>query len=1145
MTGNDREHRNGDVSIGDIVSVGRDKADRYSKQLKDALREARNEEDVRLGTHKFLIDLSKDLSINVKIYNERVVLTGGRIDSLFDNVIFEFKKPRHFRTDSGIEEAIQGRLSGEKRKGGLVQYLLSLAINESRNIEELQRSLSSKIGVGFDGESFVFVRYMFSETEEIPLSDLKEQIENVGVLPGWLPSNLDGNFIRTPQRDLKTALRFLYLHLRAISPKEPLQAKSVSRRFGEKSTHFNNHLSIIHKKLKTALASHNLHAETFYGEWERVFGKVYGDISTTTSTVLRSLSDEYKDIVDFSTGEEDIEQFIFSIHTYYNIILKLIASELLSALLNPFSRTGTILSLTDEKFKERITAILKGDYFKIVGITNFFEEGFFEWWLHVWDSEINSVIREIISLLQEMEITTSIIKPEVIGDMVKETYHDLMPRSLRHLLGEYFTPDWLADYVIERSGFSGKVGERFLDPACGSGTFITFAIRKKIMANKDMDRQGLIKEILSSITGFDLNPISVIASKTNYLLALGDITNLDFEIKIPVFYCDSILTPAVHAKQKEDSNHFEIDTFCGTFTVPAFNQSQDVENILDVVKIAIDSGFSDDEFLRKIKQLGENMDVEAALALFHKVGELTEQDKNGLWIPILKNAFAPVYSRNQYDYCIGNPPWVNWHHMSKSYRELTLPIWWSYDIFNKSAYDARTTHDDFAMAFTYVSSDHYLKANGKLSFVLSQSFFKSNKGGEGFRKFRITKKGSPSVPLKVIEVTDLVKVKPFNKVANRASVLLLERGKDTIYPVSYNVWKPNQKVNEHDSLNTVLKKVDVETLQAIPIKGTSNEKDLRTSWLTLSPDRHLVGAQVLGESTYKGHKGVEPSGAKGIYILKEPVPFGENLLRICNNSSRGKEPKIRDLGEHHGLVESDFIFPSISGRNIKQFGTSGGSYILIPHFRKKGVHNAVAETDMKVNYTRTYEWLLHWKEVLLETRIRNSKFYSEKRDPFYVLDNVGLYTFNTYKVVWREQNKRMVSCVISRKSVEPLAGKLIIPDSKVIFYGTDVEDDAHYLCAILNSDVVTEVIDAYVIETQRGTEIFKNIAIPQFNKDNSIHLELAGLSKKAHSFVLEGKDLSSTLTKINTKVTELFASLKDKENHSSQKRLVNIEHAFK
>ena len=49
--------------------------------------------------------------------------------------------------------------------------------------------------------------------------------------------------------------------------------------------------------------------------------------------------------------------------------------------------------------------------------------------------------------------------------------------------------------------------------------------------------------------------------------------------------------------------------------------------------------------------------------------------------------------------------------MSDTYRKQTLDIWLSYDIFNKSAYDKITTHDDFAMAVTYVSIDHYCKNN--------------------------------------------------------------------------------------------------------------------------------------------------------------------------------------------------------------------------------------------------------------------------------------------------------------------------------------------------------------------------------------------------------------------------------------------------
>ena len=130
--------------------------------------------------------------------------------------------------------------------------------------------------------------------------------------------------------------------------------------------------------------------------------------------------------------------------------------------------------------------------------------------------------------------------------------------------------------------------------------------------------------------------------------------------------------------------------------------------------------------------------------------------------------------------------------MSKSYRKQTLPIWLSYDIFNKSAYDKITTHDDFAMAFTYVSADHYLKNKGKLCFVISQAFFKSKKGGEGFRKFKITRENL-NVPLKVEKVVDMVAVKPFSEVANRTSVLLIEKGKTTQYPVPYFVWTPKEK----------------------------------------------------------------------------------------------------------------------------------------------------------------------------------------------------------------------------------------------------------------------------------------------------------------------------------------------------------------
>lgn len=919
------------------VIIGRDKSERYAKQLRDAVRNATGEEDIRQATYGFLVSLATEVGINVRLRNERVVISGGRIDSLYDNIAFEFKDPNTFSTPAGIEEAVHGRKKGESRQGGLVEYLISLAIEESSNMDDFLRHLSAKIGIGFDGSSFVFVRYIVLEGKEVPLEELKTRIRaKHNEPPQWLPDYFDGAFTQQTQKDLKAGLRFLYLYMRAISPRDPLKPINVSKRFGEKSSYFRKHLNVLYGLLWESLTlKKEPHVDTLYGEWNRVFGKVYGDIGSATREIREQLTDEYKDAVDFSRfGGLDIQLLIFAIHTYYNIILKFLVSELLQALLNPFSRRSTTLALTDEKFKKRMAETMNGEYFKIVGVENFFEAGFFEWWLYVWNDDLSSMLREVIQLMEELEVTTSIIKPELIGDTVKETYHSLMPQPLRHLLGEYFTPDWLAEYAVINSGFKGELGETFLDPACGSGTFLALAVKRKIMANQNTERKVLIHDIIKTVVGFDLNPISVIASKTNYLLTLGDLEDLDFIVKIPVFQCDSILTPAVHAKQKENAQAFEIDTFCGTFTVPAFETRDQVEELLDIVKSALINNFTDDQYKQKLSQLKVSVNVDSALSLFKKIIDLNNDNRNGLWIPILKNAFAPVYSRWQFDCVVGNPPWVSWKSMSKSYRDLTLPIWWSYDIFNKSAYDKGTTHDDFAMAFMYVSADHYLKPNGKLCFIISQTFFKSRKGGEGFRKFHITRNGL-SIPLEVEKVVDMVDVKPFHEVTNRTSVMLIQKGKPTEYPVPYAVWRPKKRVSESDTLFTVMKKVSVIDMNATPIGGVKTQDGLRSPWLTLPVGETFDLENILGKSGYKGRKGVEPLGAKGVYVLHEPVVVMGNRLRIRNNLERGRLREIEELGEHEKLIEDRFVYPMVSGRNIDRYGINSYAYILLPHLNKK------------------------------------------------------------------------------------------------------------------------------------------------------------------------------------------------------------------
>ena len=59
--------------------------------------------------------------------------------------------------------------------------------------------------------------------------------------------------------------------------------------------------------------------------------------------------------------------------------------------------------------------------------------------------------------------------PAQSRDLLKKLYQQLFPKSVRHDLGEYYTPDWLAEHVLNELGYEGDPDKRLLDPACGSG----------------------------------------------------------------------------------------------------------------------------------------------------------------------------------------------------------------------------------------------------------------------------------------------------------------------------------------------------------------------------------------------------------------------------------------------------------------------------------------------------------------------------------------------------------------------------------------------------------------------------------------------------------------------------------------------------
>lgn len=167
------------------------------------------------------------------------------------------------------------------------------------------------------------------------------------------------------------------------------------------------------------------------------------------------------------------------------------------------------------------------------------------------------------------------LKPEDVQDILQEVYMELIPSEMRHLMGEYFSPDWIVEHVLNMAGFTGDINKTLIDPCCGDGPFLTQAIKRIVNKNSGHLSKDDIRKITNNIVGFDINPISIVAAKTNYILIVFSayFDNCDDEfgepVNIPVSIADSILSPVVYTEENDKT--LRLTTSVGQLELPKFS----------------------------------------------------------------------------------------------------------------------------------------------------------------------------------------------------------------------------------------------------------------------------------------------------------------------------------------------------------------------------------------------------------------------------------------------------------------------------------------------------------------------------------------------------------------------------------------------
>lgn len=1078
----------------------------------------RGEDDVKIHFHS---DIVKPILTEVnpsmadQYHSEDTLLAGGRTDATFQNISFEFKKLAYFDTLKGKKEALYGR---SKRDHGLYDYIISNAsISSADDDDTIIRKLTSGIGVAFDGKTFIFARYIPS-TQKTIINTTKVSVS--------IPNPLNLTFFYET-KDFLSGLKRLVLLLKQ-QDKMALNKQNLLSIINTKSPFVRDSIISTYKEIDFNL--HDLkgsgRVRTLYKEWDRVFGILYGDDENATdfTEVSSKIRDAYGINDNFNI---DSKMYLFSMQTFFNIFLKLLIYSFLSQLVDP---SFTIKQEMEKAEIDRLFDGAKGaNTTNLVG--NFFETHFMEWFTFTDSGFETDIVNQTLKVINRFDLSTFVLRPEDVQDILQEVYMELIPTEMRHLMGEYFSPDWIVEHALNLAKYDGNEEKTLIDPCAGSGPFLTQAIKRVIASHNGVLTRKDIKNITSNIVGFDINPISVVAAKANYILIMFSafFDNCDEEfgdpVNIPVFIADSILAPIVYTE--ENDNTLNLTTSVGQLELPKFESFSKGNDFLTLLSHHIDDKTDYEVFKRLVlgKKLIKPGDEPIVKKLFDRLYVLHRGSKDSFWPIILRNSFAPIMIGNKFDYVVGNPPWIAWKSMSKSYREGTLAIWQSYGIFEKNAYDKKTTHDDFGMAVTYVAIDQYLKDGGTMVFLLPASFLKSTKGGEGFRKFEIIR-NCQNVPFCVESVHDFSEVSLFTI---PTVAIKFHKGTQMAYPMNdYCVFSQigrKSKIDSHCNWDYVSTIVTSNKLIAQPV----DQHDIQSAWLTLE-DMTFANA-VLDRSkprVYRGRKGIEPAGAKGVYILKHPRKERDGYLRIENDITRQRRQDIIDKGVHPGVIEETYVYPMLGGRNIAKWKVKSNEFMLVPHTAR--YKYGVPELELASEAPETYMWLDYYHDELLSTRIQNGKFFNRDINPFYRLDNVGEYTYSPYKVLWKEQAGSMSAVVVgSYYESVPSADKTlfsedknIVVDSKVLMLDAYNEDEAYYVCGIINAPNVIKVVDGYAVSTNRGIDVLKYIAIPKYNPQNKQHRVIATISKDIHIRARNEKDYNELEANLSNHVHKLF-----------------------
>ncbi|MDG7002258.1 MAG: hypothetical protein JRN15_24440, partial [Nitrososphaerota archaeon] len=216
-----------------------------------------------------------------------------------------------------------------------------------------------------------------------------------------------------------------------------------------------------------------------------------------------------------------------------------------------------------------------------------------------------------------------------------------------------------------------------------------------------------------------------------------------------------------------------------------------------------------------------------------------------------------------------------------------------------------------------------------------------------------------------------------------------------------------------------------------------------------------------------------------------------------------------------GNIESKYLFATLLGKDLIPFGFVEFRPVVLPLESTPNGFRFSPASQMKNNMS---DWLKQCQKFWEEKRTAKSKTnFPVVTDR---LDRHGLLTVqkpsNRFVVLYNCRGSDSMTFVLDRRSLPAFtpSGTEIKPtefvaEATTYYYETNDENEAHYLCSVLNSDIVHKLVKPFQPRGAYGNRDLSRrpfmLPIPEFDGNNAEHKSLASIGKECHQKILSTK----------------------------------------